>query len=348
MPTIQDVAKAAGVSISTVSYVLSGSRPISPATKQRIHQAMAAIGYQPNALAKGLASRRSRIIALLMSPGDRDLGSTEMEFVSGAARAARAAGYHLVLWADSLESPADLAGLGGNGLVEAVLLMEVKLQDWRLAVLQGLGIPFALIGRPADPSGLDWVDIDFDRTIADAMLRLEAAGHRNFLLVNQSRQSHAAGYGPVVRILESYRRHCAERGLVGESVFCDSDAPAGLGCIQRAIADWPRTTAVLAMNDHALPGIMHGLQAAGRHIPDDISLVALLCSRRTANHYWPPLSIMEIPGAELGHLGITRLIGRIEEAAADPLTPSLIPCQWLERGTTGPAAGFVSKLKGES
>lgn len=338
MATIQDVAKRAGVSISTVSYVLSGARPISDATKQKIFRAMDEIGYRPNAIAQGLASRRSRIVALIMSPTERGLGSTEMEFVNGAAQAARQRGYHVVLWADSVDTPADLEELGRRGLVDGVLLMEVSLHDWRVEVLNQLGLPLAVIGRPADTRDLAWVDIDFDRTMADALDSLVEAGHREFLLINQSRESYDSGYGPAVRIHEAFNRQCAERRLTGRACFSQAQAEAGLRVIQAALRDFPRTSAVLAMNDPAMPGILHGLAESGRRVPDDVSVLALLSSAQVARHFWPPLSSLDVPGKELGHLGVIRLIQQLEADGKSALRePTLLPCTLTLRGTTGPA-----------
>ena len=82
MATIQDVAKRAGVSVSTVSYAVNGTRPISEETRQRIFAAMQELGYRPHALARGLASKRSRIIALLFPTPERGLGITELDGLS--------------------------------------------------------------------------------------------------------------------------------------------------------------------------------------------------------------------------------------------------------------------------
>lgn len=338
MATIQDVARKAGVSISTVSYVLSGTRPISDSTKNRILQAMAETGYQPNALAQGLASRRSRIIALLMNPVERDIGSTEMDFVNGAAQAAHDRGYHLVLWADPVKSPADLEELGRRGLVEAVLLMEIKLRDWRVETLSRMGIPCAMIGRPADPTGLNWVDVDFERTMSEVLDVLIGDGHHDVLLCNQSQAAFDAGYGPAVRIQECFLGQCQSRGVAGRTVFCGNDAASGLEVIQQTLPQVPATTALLVLNDQALPGIIHGARELGKRIPDDLSLVALLSSERTARHFWPALSTMDIPGKALGQLGMNRLIEQLEAKGSPPLRePALLPCQWNARGTSGPA-----------
>jgi len=94
-PTMLEVARRANVALSTVSYALNGTRPVSEATRRRILQAMAELGYQPHALARGLASKRSRIIALLFPALPRGFGATELEFVTAAAEAAQGRGYHL-------------------------------------------------------------------------------------------------------------------------------------------------------------------------------------------------------------------------------------------------------------
>ena len=84
MATISDVARAAGVSVSTVSYAISGARPIRPETRERIQSAMRSMGFQPNAMARSLASRRSRVIALIYPLVATATGATEVSLaVSG-------------------------------------------------------------------------------------------------------------------------------------------------------------------------------------------------------------------------------------------------------------------------
>ena len=144
---MKDVAEKAGVSLSTVSYVLSGSRPISEATRTHILKVMDELDFHPNAVARALAAKRTRVIALLLSPQERGLGFSELEFVRGASEAARAADHHLVLLTEGMESETELAYLKRQGLVDGVILMEVHLQDPRVPLLQKLRLPFSLLGR---------------------------------------------------------------------------------------------------------------------------------------------------------------------------------------------------------
>jgi len=120
-----DVAKRAKVSLSTVSYALNGTRPISEETRQRVTNAMEELGYRPHPLARGLASKHSRILAILFPAIERGLGITELDFVASAANAASKNGYHLVVWSADTNDPAELSELTQQGLVDGVILMEV-------------------------------------------------------------------------------------------------------------------------------------------------------------------------------------------------------------------------------
>src|SRR6266702_2143183 len=147
MATIRDVAQHAGVSVSTVSYVINGTRPISEATVTRVRAAMDELGYRPHALARGLATRRSRIIGLLFPTPERGLGVTELEFVTSVAEACRAVGYQMILWTAEVHERAELKALTGAGLVDGVIVMEIRLDDDRIGLLRDAGLPFAMIGQ---------------------------------------------------------------------------------------------------------------------------------------------------------------------------------------------------------
>src|SRR3954454_15588299 len=141
MATMNDVAKLAGVSVSTVSYVLTGARPISQRTRDKVLAAMHELDYHPNAMARGLASRRSTLLGLLLPMDERGLGATETAFVTGAAGAASAAGYHLMLHPVAANDLEALRQLASRRLLEGALLMEVRLADERVQVLRQLGVP---------------------------------------------------------------------------------------------------------------------------------------------------------------------------------------------------------------
>ena len=98
MTTMRDVAEHAGVSIATVSFVINNTKPVTQATRARIEASMEALGYRPNAAARALASRRTRVLALAYPALDHRLGDSGMEFMVAAARRAVEHGYHLMMW----------------------------------------------------------------------------------------------------------------------------------------------------------------------------------------------------------------------------------------------------------
>ena len=126
----------AGVSESTVSYALTGVRPISDETRERIEVAMNTLGYVPNAMAQALASKKSGLLALLFPVGERGFDETDFEYVEAATTAAAEDGYQLLLWPNAVEDVASLRKIVAQGLVEGVLLMEVRAQDPRVDVLR--------------------------------------------------------------------------------------------------------------------------------------------------------------------------------------------------------------------
>ena len=147
MVTIADVARAAAVSPSTVSYALSGRRPISPETRARIEASIAELGYRPHAGARALASRHTKVLALVV-PLRADLYlPVIMQFVASVATAARARDHDVLLLTKD-EGTAGLERVAGSAMVDAFIVMDVEGKDARLPVLRGLPQPAVLIGLP--------------------------------------------------------------------------------------------------------------------------------------------------------------------------------------------------------
>ena len=339
MATMRDVAERAGVSIATVSFVVNNTKPVSAATRERIESAMAELGFRRNVVARALASRRTRIIALAYPALEHRLGGSVSEFITSAAREASICEYHLVVWPVSNDG-AELSELVGQGLVDGVLLMEVQLDDPRVDRLQALDIPFALIGRTADPDGIDYVDIDFDATIDLGVDHLWGLGHRRIALI--SGRQDVPGferYGPYVRIEESYRRMAAERGVEPVVLYVRQTARSGRDAAAELSRVAPEVTGVLIIIESAAAGLVAGLHQLGRGVPEQISVVSVTSSPDMAQLSDPTLTVVTAPGVELGRLGVQALIHRLE--GREPLPPEL-RVGTLELGaSTAPPPGPV-------
>lgn len=335
MPTMIDVAKRAGVAVSTVSYAINGTRPITDETRQRVFQAMEELGYRPNMLARGLVTKRSRIVALLFPTSGRGLGLTELGFVTGAADAAREHNYNLVLWPLDVADTNQLRELVQQGLVDGVIVMEVHTHDPRIDLLRELEIPFTLIGRTSDAERSNYVDIDFAQTMQDAVAHLVHLGHTHIGFVNHSREKYAAGYGPAVQTQVGFARAMAAHQLTPYSRFSPTNPQGGYDAFEGLLTEDPDLSAVIAMNERAIPGILQAIAEHGWSVPDNFSLVSVVSSQNVAHMSIPPLTSLDSPNVELGWLGTERLIQQLEGAGEHELSSDLLPCRLVVRGSSG-------------
>lgn len=335
MATIKDVARRAGVSVSTVSYALSGDRPISAERKAVIERAMAELGYRPHAIARSLASKRSRIVALILAPEERGIGLSELSLITCAAQAAASRGYHLVLWVMKSSDLEELDRQLSQELVDAVILMEVHNNDARIPFLRDRGLPFFLFGRDDSSVGDAFVDTDFEATMYRALSHLDSLGHRTVCFVNQSEETLRSLYGPVARAHEAFARYAADMRLSATELLSPADPQEAYRRVAAHLASHPDTTAILVMNDKALAGVLEACRATGRPIPSSISVVALATAAATATSFMPALTAWEMEGTALMELAVGELIARLEGKYFEvPLR--VIPCTLVTRASSGP------------
>ncbi|MFE9233388.1 LacI family DNA-binding transcriptional regulator [Cellulosimicrobium funkei] len=320
---MQDVADRAGVSLTTVSFVVNGTKRVAPATRARVEEAMADLGYRRNVLARALASRRSHIVALVFPALQHRLGSTALSIVTAAARAATERGFNVVLW--PVDDVAQLDDYLSGGLVDGVLLMEVTADDPRVALLVERDVHFGLVGRTEDTTGLSYVDMDFAGMVATGLDHLIELGHRRVALFLGDPGGPAwSGYGPVARTEQAYLAEAARRGLDPVVVRSAQDPRSGRRAATALAEDHPDVTAVLVLNELALSGFVNGLVAAGRTVPDDVSVLGLATSAADLETADPAVSAVVAPGAELGARSVDGLVDRLTDPTAAP-THDLLP-----------------------
>ena len=333
--TMKDVAEAAGVSIATVSFVLNDTKPVTPETRRRIEQAMADLGFRRNMVARALASRRTRIIALVCPfAADRTAHSLK-DFFIGAAQAANEADHHLVIWPVSNDGEA-LASLVGQKLVDGVVLMEVGLDDARVEVLRELNTPFALIGRTRDMTGVPYVDIDFETSMRLCLDHLADLGHRRIAFVNGSEEVPGmAGFGPYVRTEEAYRTLSRKRRMRPAVFRSLGTVRAGRQVAREMLESTPDVTAMIVLEEATATGVVAELTHQGHKVPADISVLSVLGSVEVAAMTDPPLTTVAGPSAELGRLGVEALLRRLEDP--NDLTALLRAGELVIGESTGPA-----------
>lgn len=334
MPTMQDVANKANVSLSTVSHALSGKRPISKETRDRIQQAIEELGYHPNELARRLANKESKILGLFFPRFHTGLSDMQFEFIQAAIDSAEAHGYAILLWR-SPTSADEVIKLTQQGLVDGVILMEVRQKDERVDCLRELNFPFSMIGRTEDNTGISFVDLDNSQAIQDAFQYLVEQGHSQIAYINYPESLVNAHYGPAVYCYDGYQKALGKNHLENITGCCESTPEAAYQLVSRLIRENPKLTALVTPNEAGLPGMYQALQDSGRRIPADFSTVAI-ASQRRAERLIPSLTAMNFPTEEEGRMGVDILVESLREKDAQP-KQELLRAKLVIRQSSGPA-----------
>ncbi|MET7392890.1 LacI family DNA-binding transcriptional regulator [Dactylosporangium sp. NPDC005572] len=331
---IGEIARRAGVSRSTVSYALTGKRPVSDATRRRIQAVIDELDYRPNASARALKEGRTRTLGLVIPPASQRLTDMQLGFVASVVEAAARADYDVLLSPSGGDHERSFERVVTGRRVDGVILMEIRLEDDRVTRLQQVGLPFVTIGRTGQAQDMWWVDVDYAALVWRCVHHLADLGHRNVALVNRSTELVAAGYGPGFRALAGFTDAVAERGMAGLDVCCADDAPAGEACVERLRSDHPEVTALVTVNEAALPGIQRGLERAGVRVPRDFSVTGV-AARHWAEDFRPPLTAAHVPTHDMGAEAVELLLERLAGPAAAPRHRLHAPPVSL-RASTGP------------
>lgn len=334
MSTMSDVAKKAGVTLSTVSHALSGKRPISEETRARIQQAIEELGYHPNELARRLANRESKILGLFFPKFRTGLSDMQFEFIAAAIDAAENHGYAILLW----RSPEDvdtLIQLTQQGLVDGVIFMEVRIRDERMVRLRESGFPFCMIGRTGDNTGIGFVDLDHTQAVEDAFDYLVAQRHAKIAYIDYPFDLAQAGYGPAVFCGEGYHRACRRHQLPTITGGCEPTTQDAYRLLSHLLKEHPDLTALVTPNEAGLPGMYQAIQETGRNIPADFSVLALASAQRAAR-LMPALTTLDFPTEEMGRSGVEMLIHALRQKNGPP-AQKLLRAKLTVRQSSGPA-----------
>ena len=336
---IGEVAHLAGVSRSTVSYVLSGKRQVTEATRQRVMRVIDEVGYRPNAVARALAHGATRTLGLVIPPLQHRLNSEQLQFVGAVADAAADHDYDILLSPSGGDREGAFDKLVGERRVDGILLMETRQHDARARKLVASKFPFVTIGRTGSDDHA-WVDLDYSGLVTEGMRRLHAAGHRHVALLNRPQELLDRGYGPAVRALDAFERGRTELGMAGPASCCDDAPAAARWCVDQVCTDDPQVTAILTINEQALSGVLFALRERGWQVPGDVSVLAV-ASARVATSVNPQVSAADVPAEQMGRHAVETLLRLIADPAR-PLAHILLSPPFEDRGSVAaPPRGHV-------
>lgn len=334
-PTLESVARAAGVSRATVSRVVNGIRNVDPAIQEAVQRAVVAVGYVPNRAARSLVTRRTGLVAMVLSEArhhafDGPFLSTVFtdpffgRALGGLLGVLRPLGAHLLLrLVDTDDARTQLLADLRHGQLDGVALISLNAEDPLPGLLAEARQPVVLFGRPAQPLALSYVDIP----------QREAAGLAADHLVERGRRHVACISGPPNTPagqdrLAGFRTAMARHGRAYvPSVESDFTHDGGERAMIRLLDEHPDTDGVFAGNDLMAQGATLALRERGRRVPDDVAVVgfddssAALACRPQLTTVRQPLEEM---AAEMARLLLDRIDRPDRDVASVIFDPTLV------------------------
>ncbi len=334
--TIYSVAERAGVSVATVSRMVNGSGYVGRQSRSRIQEAMEALQFEPNGLARSLNTKQSELLALLLT----DIANPfSAQIARGVQDAARDAGYiPIICSTDTPEAERDTVRALRRKRVDGLILtpMQGERSDENMALLHALcdkGMAMVCIGRrPVHPHA-DEISTDTIAGARAAVAHLAALGHRRIGFIGGQ-----ISRGVAMGRLAGYRQGLADAGLPADvSLVREGELDEDSGRRETlALLSLPLPpTALFCVNDRTAFGALAALAERGQRVPEDVSIVGF-DDIPLAALIRPALTTVRQPAHELGRLAATFLLGRI----AHPETPhqrSVRPCQLVARQSSGRA-----------
>ncbi len=341
--TITEIAALAGVSTATVSRVLNGKKDVSPRTRRRIQQLIEAYNYRPHALARGLSLKRTQNLGLIIPHTADYLFSSPYfaELIRGISQQANAQGYRLLLSTTTSEQPSQAVyDEMLQGVVDGLIVLDVKVRDSRLLWLKQEGIPFVLVGQPLDPA-FDWgthisyVDSDNKGGAYQATRYLLELDHKEVFLLNGPKD-HAVS----ITREQGFQQALDEAGLSqrAQVIYGEFSLESGRTFIEELLRQRRQRRnldfGLLAASDVQALGAIAALKeaevAVGRNVSvigfDDVPL---------ARAFDPPLTTVRQPIFTIGQEAVRLLIRCLEEPEAPPLQ-TIFPTELIVRQSTRP------------
>ena len=332
MVKITDVARHAGVSPSTVSYALSGKRPISEETRLRVEASIRELGYRPHAGARALASSRSNVLALVIPLRTGIHVPVVMQFAVSVVTTARRHDHDVLLLTQE-EGEEGLRRVADTALVDAMIVMDVQLDDPRLPLLRSLDRPSVMIGFPAEADGLTCIDLDFKAAGELCVERLAGLGHRVVALVGSPPEVYVRGTAFAQRVVQGFTA-AADRNRLASSVHpCEAAPAAATAVAEQLLRDQPALTGVVVHNEPLLEPLIDAFEQLGLRVPADLSVTAI-CPDELAESVRIPVTSVALPTAELGSGAVELLMKKLDAKTVPDAT--LLSPRLTERASTAP------------
>ncbi|MBW3094842.1 LacI family DNA-binding transcriptional regulator [Bifidobacterium sp. 64T4] len=359
MAGIKDVAAKAHVSISTVSYVMSGKRSIGDDTKRAVLDAAKELGYLPrkatpdvmafltgrpitgdgddwnNRFPSSGTHKRTKVLAL-SSPvhGYTDYSNYAMFFFGLASRAKRY-GYDILLLMHEYGDQ-ELVRVTRSGMVDGILLLDVLMHDSRAEVAPMLDVPVVSVGYPSNSESVYSVDLDFERMGREAVEKAATLGHTRVLIIGTNEFAYEDGSNYLIRFRDAAIKHGSDLGVKVTFMASTGYGMADVRLLlDSAFANDSEITAIICQtNPTHVNNLLIALQERGLRVPQDISLMAA-CTQGV-HQLSQGVDEMPMDPHAVCMRAIDIMMEALEGRRHDVGAVELLPPKYLARGTMGP------------
>jgi LacI family transcriptional regulator len=337
--SIRDVALRAGVSVTTVSHALNGTRVVSELARAKVDEAAHALGYVPSAVARGLKHNITRTLGMLVPNNSNPYFA---EIIRGVERHCYAAGYSLVLCNsdDDPQREADHLRVLAERRVDGIVLVAAGDDAGLLTRLRGLQLPLVLVDREVGSRQVDLIESDHAAGGEMATAHLLALGHGRVACIGGP-----IGLRPSRQREAGWRRALAAAGVrprADELVRGDFAPQSGDAALRRLLASPHPPSAVFVCNDMMAIGALHAAHQSGLQVPRDLSLVGF-DDIELAAFTMPPLTTIAQPKEAIGTGAASLLLERLRHGRNEPKRMILPPQLKLRASTAAPAAAARKK-----
>lgn len=304
--TIYDVARAANVSMATVSRVMNGNPNVKPATRKKVQSVIKELNYRPNAVARGLASKKTTTIGLVIP----DISSTYYsELTRGIEDIAKMYRYNMILTNSDkkIDRELELINEMSSKQVDGLLFMGDEITHTHRTYFEGLKTPVVLAGLMDHQHDIPSVNIDYGQAVYDAVDYLFGKGHIRIAIVTGSmKQFVVKSYmiPSVKKACEKYARVLKEEYIYEGDLSYKSGLDAAAYFVQ--MPSDVRPTAVLVLSDEMALGVTHGLQDHDLNVPCDMEILSFEDTKMT-RMVRPTLSSIVQPMYDVGAVSMRLL-----------------------------------------
>lgn len=314
MTTIKDLAKAAGVSVTTVSRALNGYSDVSEDTRRKIKEIAERMDYRPNVVARSLVTKKTRSIGVILSEISREGAKDALAFetLCGINDRAVELDYDILLFSTNpkKQMAKSYADLCRERNVDGAILSGLRVNDPYLReVVDKTDFPCVLIDISVESRDVGHVTTDNVRGAMAAVEHLIGAGHRRIAMINGHDEASVSRDRR-----EGYRRALEKHGipyreeLVFNGQFKES---GGFEAMNEILIKYPEVTAVFSASDVMVLGALKALERAGRKVPESMSVVGY-DDIAIASHCNPPLTTIRQDRYEMGYQAAQLLVDMLE------------------------------------